>query len=88
MVRMTARASATKEEMAATLVGRFHSLANAHGLVRRSFAQSQETRLTDLAALVADIVQPHERTRGSHPALCHRKARPSSAANIPSMAWR
>ena len=41
MVRMTARSSATKEEMAATLIGRFHSLANAHGLVRRSFAQSQ-----------------------------------------------
>jgi two-component sensor histidine kinase len=67
MVRMTARGSATKEEMAATLVGRFHSLANAHGLVRRSFAQSQETRLTDLAALVAAIVQPHERTRGAIP---------------------
>jgi two-component sensor histidine kinase len=66
MVRMTARSSATKEEMVATLIGRFHSLANAHGLVRRGFAQ-QETRLTDLTALVAAIVQPHERADGGIP---------------------
>ena len=67
MVRMTARTSANKEDMVATLIGRFHALANAHGLVRRSFVQSQETRLTDLAALVAAIVQPHERASGAIP---------------------
>lgn len=67
MVRMTARASATKEEMVTTLIGRFHALANAHGLVHRSFAQSQETRLTDLAALVTAIVKPHERGENGIP---------------------
>ena len=62
MVRMSARTAETKEEMTRSLIGRFHALARAHGLIRRSFSIQQDTqRLTDLAALLEMIVAPHER---------------------------
>jgi two-component sensor histidine kinase len=63
MVRMAVRTAETKEEMAKTLIGRFHALASAHGLIRRSFGTEQDRqRLTDVAALLEMIVAPHERT--------------------------
>lgn len=62
MVRLSARSGETKEEMVKTLIGRFHALANAHGLVRRSFhTGSDASRLLDLAVLMEMIVRPHER---------------------------
>jgi len=61
MVRMSARSSESKEEMTQSLIGRFHALASAHGLIRRSFSIAQDTqRLTDLAALLTMIAAPHE----------------------------
>lgn len=63
MVRITARNVESKEEMAQTLTGRFHALASAHGLVRRSFSTGQDTRITDLATLLRAIVEPHERLK-------------------------
>jgi two-component sensor histidine kinase len=62
MVRLGARSDETKEEMVKTLIGRFHALANAHGLVRRSFHTGPDaSRLLDLAVLMETIVRPHER---------------------------
>ena len=62
MVRMSARTATTKEDMAKSLIGRFHALASAHGLIRRSFSIEQDKqRLMDLAGLLAMIVAPHER---------------------------
>jgi len=61
MVRITARSAESKEEMAKTLTGRFHALACAHSLVRRSFSSGEETRVTDLATLLRTIVEPHEK---------------------------
>ncbi|HEY8254668.1 MAG TPA: HWE histidine kinase domain-containing protein [Rhizomicrobium sp.] len=61
MVRITARSAESKEEMAQMLSGRFHALASAHALVRRSFSTGEDTRITDLATLLRTIVEPHER---------------------------
>jgi len=62
MVRMSMRTPGTKEEMAKSLIGRFHALASAHGLIRRSFStEGDKQRLTDLAGLLELIVAPHER---------------------------
>lgn len=61
MVRITARGAETKEEMAQLLIGRFHALASAHGLVRRSFSTGGNTRITDLRDLLRTVVEPHER---------------------------
>ncbi|HJT44287.1 MAG TPA: HWE histidine kinase domain-containing protein [Rhizomicrobium sp.] len=63
MVRITARNADSKEEMAKMLSGRFHALASAHGLVRRSFSTGEDTRITDLATLLRAIVEPHERLK-------------------------
>ena len=52
MIHISARTSATKEEMAKMLSGRIIALSNAHALVRRSFAvASDEQKAPDLAAL-------------------------------------
>ena len=63
MVRMSARTTETKEEMTGNLIGRFHALASAHGLIRRSFSIEQDKqRLMDLAAMLEMIMAPHERS--------------------------
>jgi two-component sensor histidine kinase len=61
MVYLSARTSATKEEMARMLSGRIIALSNAHALVRRSFAVTRPEHSTpDLATLVRAIVEPHD----------------------------
>lgn len=74
MVRLSARSEETKEQMAKTLIGRFHALANAHGLVRRSFHTAPDaSRLLDLAVLIEMIVRPHDRVAPGAPsrfAIC------------------
>jgi len=44
MVRMALKSSASKEDMAQILMGRFHALASAHGLIRRSFSAKARPR--------------------------------------------
>jgi len=62
MVRIGARATESKDELAQTLIGRFHALAGAHGLIRKSFSADPEgLRVSDLSALLRTIVSPHER---------------------------
>jgi two-component sensor histidine kinase len=61
MIHISARTSATKEEMAKMLSGRVIALSNAHALVRRSFAVAGPAqKALDLAALIWAIVQPHD----------------------------
>lgn len=60
MVRLTSKTSPTKEEMTQTLIGRFHALANAHGLVRRSF-QTGLPIIPEVSAVIAAIAEPHDR---------------------------
>ena len=67
MVRITARGAESKEEMAQLLIGRFHPLAGAHSLVRRSFNSGEETRVTDLDALLRTIMEPHEKLKRGAP---------------------
>lgn len=62
MVRMTMKTANTVSEMGQSLIGRFHALATAHALIRRSFSpDSALTQDLDVAELISTIVQPHER---------------------------
>ncbi|KQT13211.1 MULTISPECIES: sensor histidine kinase [Bradyrhizobium] len=61
MVRMTARNSATKEELAETLSGRLHALSQANGLIRRSFG-TDVSAVASFSDLVARILRPFERS--------------------------
>jgi two-component sensor histidine kinase len=63
MVRITARSAESKEDMAQALIGRFHALATAHGLVRRSLNSGEDSRITDLCTLLRTVVEPHERLK-------------------------
>ena len=60
MVRMTARSAATKEELAETLSGRLHALAQANGLIRRSFG-TNVAAVASFSDLIERILRPHER---------------------------
>jgi two-component sensor histidine kinase len=62
LVRLSARGATSVEEMRQTLSGRFHALASAHGLVRRTFADLPNARITDLIALLGAILKPYERS--------------------------
>lgn len=65
MIRLSARSTETKEEMAEVLSGRLQALASAHALVRRSFSDVGRTpRASDLRALIEAVVQPHEGAQG------------------------
>ena len=62
MVRMTMKTADTKEEMGKSLIGRFHALAGAHGLIRRSFSpDGTPPKVFNLAELLRTILEPHER---------------------------
>ena len=61
LVRMTARNAETKEELAETLSGRLHALAQANGLIRRSFG-TDVAAVASFSDLLERILRPHERT--------------------------
>ena len=62
MVRMTMRSESSKEEMGKSLIGRFHALASAHSLIRRSFSpDGTPPKASNLEDMVRTIVEPHER---------------------------
>jgi two-component sensor histidine kinase len=66
LVRISARGSETKAEMAESLIGRFHALAGAHSLIRPGFsADAHSAKVSDLGSVLSTIVRPHERTGGS-----------------------
>jgi two-component sensor histidine kinase len=66
MVRLSARGASSVDEMSKTLSGRFHALASAHGLVRRTFGAATDAKVTDLTALLKAILQPHENVTAGH----------------------
>ena len=60
MIRMTSRATQTKDDMAKALIGRVHALSNAHGLVRRSFSPTAPSkRVVELSELIVTILSPY-----------------------------
>ncbi|MET0660666.1 MAG: HWE histidine kinase domain-containing protein [Steroidobacteraceae bacterium] len=66
MVRLTAKTTATKEELADMLTGRFHALAAAQGLIRRSFSSDgTPPKEANLIELLRTVVKPHERVNAS-----------------------
>jgi two-component sensor histidine kinase len=61
MVRMALKSADSKEDMAQILTGRFHALASAHGLIRRSFgAEGTPAQAADVAELLRLVLNPHE----------------------------
>jgi two-component sensor histidine kinase len=57
MIRFGLKSARDKEDLAAGLSGRLHALASAHTLV---LASEEDSAVTDLAALIRSIVEPHE----------------------------
>jgi two-component sensor histidine kinase len=68
MVRLSAQSAVTKEDLAATLIGRLHALADAHALVRRRSDQIS-WEAADLAEILTRILSPHGRSVLRGPAL-------------------
>jgi two-component sensor histidine kinase len=62
MVRLSAQSAVTKEDLAATLMGRLHALADAHALVRRRSDQISWDG-ADLAEILTRILSPHGKGR-------------------------
>jgi two-component sensor histidine kinase len=64
MIRLSARASATKEEFVENLSDRLHAFARAHALVRASFRSDGSASVgSDIADMIRTIVEPHDRRR-------------------------
>ena len=61
MIRVSARASTTPQEMSDILSGRLQALASAHALVRRTFDdKGVASQGADLQEIVSTILNPHE----------------------------
>ncbi len=72
MIRLSARSSIGKEEMAKALSGRLHALAGANALVRRTFSPSgQSLNVSNLSEIVAAVLKPyaHAKTTLRGPAV-------------------
>ena len=68
LVRMSARAATSKEDMMRDISGRLSALADAHSLVRRSFGAARVApAVPDFGALVRTILRPYEGVSGSQP---------------------
>jgi two-component sensor histidine kinase len=62
IVRMALKTASSKEDLAQVLTGRFHALASAHGLIRRSFRpQDAQPTVANLGELVHAVLQAHDR---------------------------
>lgn len=60
MIRLSARASTTKEQLADTLSGRLRALSDANALVRRTFGQDGKTaNASSLPDIIAAILRPY-----------------------------
>jgi len=60
MIHGSAHSSENVEEMATSLSGRLHALANAHSLAERRASATGNESLTDLGSLITAIVKVHE----------------------------
>lgn len=62
MVRMALKTASSKEDMAQILTGRFHALANAHGLIRRSFSsEGTPPTVANAGELISAVLKAHDR---------------------------
>jgi two-component sensor histidine kinase len=59
LIRVTARNSATKEQLAESLTGRLQALADAHALVRRSFSETGNGQHIGLQDILVRILRPY-----------------------------
>ncbi|NWG26255.1 MAG: GAF domain-containing protein [Pseudorhodoplanes sp.] len=59
LIRTTARACETKEELAESLTGRLHALAEAHALVRRSLDADNPGKGVDFEEFIKRILSPY-----------------------------
>jgi len=59
ILEMSARRAESKDELLASLRGRFGALANAHGLVRKSFHPSVRLQGVDIRELIEKIIEPY-----------------------------
>jgi two-component sensor histidine kinase len=65
MIRISLKASATKEELAENLSDRLHAFARAHALVRASVSPEGVAPMgSDIADMIRTIIQPHEADDG------------------------
>ncbi len=63
MIRLSARTSSSKEQMAEALSGRLHSLAAANALIRRTFSEDGKTsNASSLSEILAAILRPYGRS--------------------------
>lgn len=60
MIRLSASRSATKEQMAETLSGRLHALADANALIRRTFSPTGHlSNASNLSEIIAVVMKPY-----------------------------
>lgn len=60
MIRLSAKSSDNKEQMAQALSGRLHALAGANALVRRTFSPSgQSLNASNLSEIIAAVLKPY-----------------------------
>jgi two-component sensor histidine kinase len=60
MIRLSARSSTSKEQMAEALSGRIHALAAANALVRRTFSpDGQSSSASNLSEIIAAVLKPY-----------------------------
>ncbi len=60
MIRLSASRSATKQQMAETLSGRLHALADANALIRRTFSPTgHSVHATNLPEIIAAVMRPY-----------------------------
>lgn len=59
LIRVTARNSASKEQLAESLTGRLQALADAHALVRRSFSETGNGQNISLQDILVRILRPY-----------------------------
>jgi two-component sensor histidine kinase len=66
LVKLTAKAARSKEELEELLLGRFHTLADAHALVRGARGdEDAHPNVAHLGAIVRAVVSPHESLAGA-----------------------
>lgn len=63
LLRISARAVTSKEELVSVMSGRIQALASAHALVRRNFSDvGPALRTSGLEAVIHAVMQPHDQT--------------------------
>lgn len=66
LLRISARAVTTKEELVSVMSGRIQALASAHALVRRNFSDvGTAPRASGLEEVIRAVMQPHDQAGGA-----------------------